>query len=1494
MKSERFRAARLLLTVSLAALLASACGGSAEPESSAAGTRSDSSLAAKRANGLVKSDALAGDPPADAHLRGMWSEVAPWPLIAVHAVLMPDGRIASWGTNEVGKQTAFHIFDVWDPADGLSAGHMTLPNGTLTDIFCGSQLVLPTGGGVFVAGGDNWTGTGTTNTGNNNSNLLSYSANTLTRGNNMNRARWYSSSTALINGEIYIQGGTGGTDRPEIRAADGSFRLLSGANTGGFDFMYPRNFVASDGRVFGYDSAGRIYYIDPTGAGTATQVGQFASAYRGNDASAAMFRPGRILQFGGASNGAIVIDINNASPQNPNVAPTVTPTQSMSSQRRLVTATLLADGQVLATGGSRVWNQLTDVNNIAEIWNPATGQWTQGYAGNRARLYHSTALLLPDASVLVAGGGAPGPQTNLNAEIYYPPYLFRPEGGLAARPSIAAAPDTLEIGRTFSLDFAGTGSISRVTLVKTGSVTHSWNMEQRFVDLAFNTDGNRLWVQAPTRAGDATPGHYLLFVIDAAGVPSVAKIVRVGIASNPNPTTMPTVVNIGNQTGLAANAISIQVNASDPNGDTLRYSASGLPPGVTIDPVSGRISGTPAAIGDYSVVIAVSDGVNSATASLLWSITGEAPLVIEPLPAPRPALADTQVAFEARANGINTRYKWSFGDGTPDSAWSTSGAGPHRFTRPGAFFVTVTAADDRGQEQRRTFLQIVHLPLTPNRPNASSTVAFESPATGAARVWVVNQDNDSVTAFDAASGARQAEIAVGSAPRSVAVASDGTVWVTNRQSATISVIDPVSLAVSRTIALPRASQPYGIVMAPSGGFAFVALGATGRLLKIDTATSATIATLAVGPNPRHLSVSGDGSTVYVSRFITPMLPGEHTASVATTVDSIPVGAEVVAVSAAGTMGVQKTIVLRHSDKPDFENQGRGIPNYLMAATISPDGTQAWVPSKQDNVLRGALRDGTGLNFQSTVRAISSRIDLATGTEDHAARVDHDNASVASGAVFDALGVFLFVALETSREVAVLDAHSGAELLRVEVGRAPQGLALSADGKSLYVSNFMDRTLGVYDLRPLIEAGDVSLPAVSTVASVAVEKLSAQVLTGKQLFYDARDPRLARDRYMSCASCHNDGGHDGRVWDLTGFGEGLRNTISLRGRAAAHGRLHWSNNFDEVQDFEGQIRALSGGSGLMADADFSAGTRSQPLGDRKAGISGDLDALAAYVASLNTFDNSPFRTSSGGLVSAASQGKTLFRNLNCGSCHTGTAFSGSGADTPVDIGTVKPASGQRLGGPLTGIDIPTLRDAWATAPYLHDGSAATLEASIRAHNGPSFSAASISDADLVKLAAFVNAIGREESSAQINAGTGGGLTGDYYNNINLSGLPVLSRVEQLNFSWGSGSPGTGVNANAFSVRWSGFVEAPATGTYQFQTVSDDGIRVWINGVLVISNWTVHGSTTDTSAGVNLVAGQRAQIVVEYFDNTGGAVARLRWRTPGTTTFTNVPRDRQYSP
>jgi YVTN family beta-propeller protein len=1419
--------------------------------------------------------------PAEANnVSGAWSPVKPWPLIAVHAVLMPDGRVLTYGSTAAGQQTAIFIYDVWDPSAGLDAGHTTFPNNTGTDIFCSSQVVLPSGNQVFIAGGDNWTGSSTTNTGNNNSNVFSIGTNTLTRQNNMNRARWYSSSITLLNGETYIQGGSGGTDFPEIRSTSGVFRLMTGANTGSLDFMYPRNFIAPDGRVFGYDSAGRMYYVNTNGTGSVTMAGQF-SGPTGSDSSTAMFRPGRILQFGGNTSGALVIDINGASPQ-------VSTTGSLSSRRRLVNATILADGKVLATGGSDVWNELTGVNYSAEIWNPATGQWTRGANEVRSRLYHSTAILMRDASVLVLGGGAPGPEVNTNVEVYYPPYLYNAAGQFATRPVIAGAPSTIDVGETFAVDLGSSATISRAVMIKTTSASHSFNMDQRYIELTFQQNGARLVAQAPTRAVDAPPGFYLLFVLNSAGTPSIAPIVRIPVAPDANPALTPVLQNPGNQSGQASTAVTLQLSATDPNGDTVTYGASGLPPGLFVDTSTGAITGTPSAAGTFNVVVTATDGVNTDSEAFVWTIAQGPPFVLDTPPPPAPAVAGSTVTFSASVTGgTGIQYQWDFDDGTPLTAFSSSSTIQHQYTQPGIYYVMVTARDAGGTMQSTTFMQLVHWPLTANRPAVSANIAFDDRPSGVDRVWVVNQDHNSVSAFNAGTNAKLATIAVGTAPRALAVRPNGEIWVTNKQGASISVIDSASLTRTRTIALPFASQPFGIVADPTGNTVYVALEALGRVLKLDGSTGGVLASVDVGPNVRHLSLSGDGSRLYASRFVTPPLPGESTSAVQTTAGGQPVGGEVVVVDAPA-MSVLSTIALRHSDKPDFENQGRGVPNYLGAVAISPDGRYAWVPSKQDNVKRGTLRDGQPLNFQNTVRAISSRIDLAAGSEDYARRIDHDNSGVASAIAYDRLGVYMFVALETSRQVAVVDAHRGFELFRFAVGRAPQGLALSADGKRLYVNNFMDRTVGIYDLNGLLTTGIADVPAVATKVSHSYERLAADVFRGKQFFYDALDTRLARDGYISCASCHNDGGGDGRTWDLTGFGEGLRNTVALRGRAGSEGFLHWSNNFDEVQDFEGQIRNLAGGTGLMGNADFNAGTRSQPLGDPKAGLSADLDALAAYVKSLNAFASSPLRNADGTLTAAASAGRSVFIAKNCSSCHGGANFTKSANNNPEDVGTINADSGNRLGGPLTGIDVPTLRDVWATAPYLHRGSAATLGDAIRAHDG-----VSVTDAELANLVAYVAQIGNQETAPDVSApNTGTGLRGRYFNNTSLTGGPVLERIEQLNFTW-TASPGTGVDGNQFSVRWTGFLEASATGNFQFQTRSNDGIRVWIDGSLMIDHWTSHATAYDATGDIALTKNRRYGVTVEMYDNTGTGVAKLYWKRPGQTTFSVMPVTRLYA-
>ena len=158
-------------------------------------------------------------------------------------------------------------------------------------------------------------------------------------------------------------------------------------------------------------------------------------------------------------------------------------------------------------------------------------------------------------------------------------------------------------------------------------------------------------------------------------------------------------------------------------------------------------------------------------------------------------------------------------------------------------------------------------------------------------------------------------------------------------------------------------------------------------------------------------------------------------------------------------------------------------------------------------------------------------------------------------------------------------------------------------------------------------------------------------------------------------------------------------------------------------------------------------------------------------------------------------------------------------------------------------------------------------------------------NLANLVAYLKEIGSEEGAAP--SPNTNGLVGSYFNNITLTGTPVLTRNEAVNFSWGTASPGTGVNANNFSARWTGTVAPATTGTYRFQTNSDDGVRLWVNGVQVINNWTDHGATTNTTGNITLTAGQRYAIRLEYYEKGGNAVMQLRWLRPGTSSYVAIP-------
>jgi mono/diheme cytochrome c family protein len=391
---------------------------------------------------------------------------------------------------------------------------------------------------------------------------------------------------------------------------------------------------------------------------------------------------------------------------------------------------------------------------------------------------------------------------------------------------------------------------------------------------------------------------------------------------------------------------------------------------------------------------------------------------------------------------------------------------------------------------------------------------------------------------------------------------------------------------------------------------------------------------------------------------------------------------------------------------DAENRARGVPNYLHQVVISPDGRRAMLPSKKDNIVGGVFRDRRPLEHDTTVRSIVSQIDLGpTGSELFAEQIDFNDRAPARAAAYSPNGDYLFVAQMEGNRVAIVDAYNRSVRGEIETGRAPHGLHVDEQRKRLYVNNFLDRSVAVYDIAPVLSRASFAARPLATVATVAVEPLPEAVLRGKRVFYNAADPRMSRNNYMSCAACHVDGGDDGMVWDFTQRGEGLRRTISLQGRQGlGHGRVHWTANFDELQDFENDIRGALGGTGFLSDADFEATWH--PLGVAKGGRSSELDDLAAYLTSLSRHGRSPARQPDGSPSPGAVRGKQVFAAMQCASCHAGQAMRDGRRH---DVGTIQASSGKGLDRPLAGVGFstPPLYGLWAATSYFHNGQAATL-------------------------------------------------------------------------------------------------------------------------------------------------------------------------------------------
>lgn len=476
--------------------------------------------------------------PSDYHVRGKFGPVVAWPLIPLHLYVLPDGRVLSYGSTDKGKQSALEIYDLWDPRKGTGQdAHLVMPNGSGTDIFCSGQIAIPSTGQVLIVGGDR-TVNGKRNWSSPDINLLDIKTGVLKPTNRtMERPRWYPTVMTLANSEVLILGGRLALENyfsplPEIYSPSKGWRTLPGADKdvlfGSQNWNYPRAWQTPRGDVFSLSRTGEMYTLNLEGEGSYVKLPQ--KIWRGHSyLPSLMYAPGKILsiRLGGVGYN---IDINEPQP--------VIKKAAWSTPIRFnATATVMADGKVYMSGGGLRNDDSASpllANRLSEIWDPALDKWLPAAVASQSRLYHSVALLMQDGTVLTGGGGAgrKRAENHLDAEVYYPPYLFKTDGSgdLAPRPEIAGAPDFVAWKQLFKVQSQDT--IQRFTLVKMGSASHSQVFDQRFMDLGFTKTSNGYDIQAPASAFVAPPGYYFLFAFNQNGVPSVAKIVRLDAASS--------------------------------------------------------------------------------------------------------------------------------------------------------------------------------------------------------------------------------------------------------------------------------------------------------------------------------------------------------------------------------------------------------------------------------------------------------------------------------------------------------------------------------------------------------------------------------------------------------------------------------------------------------------------------------------------------------------------------------------------------------------------------------------------------------------------------------------------------------------------------------------------------------------------------------------------------------------------------------------------------
>jgi hypothetical protein len=527
---------------------------------------------------------MASNPPLTNHpsatqpsLTGTWSEVLNLANVAIHTHVLPTGNVLFWGRRKQPTDNSFASLNEWETHTFLldlqsfecrpTANQPVDGDGKPINLFCSGHTFLPdgrlmvVGGHLFDSQGidcatiydpntDKWTA----------AEPMQGQTKTDPANSRWKNGRWYPTAITLADGSVLVCSGsfatappapqpsapnTANNTTPEIWNQKPWTQSTPFGENGSEDlqhFLFPRFHLAPDGRVF-MAGAGRVsFFFDTTGAGKWLK----SDARQAGDreyAPSVMYEVGKIVFIGGGNDPGTKLPTNIVETidltANP---PRWTQAKPMNFRRRQHNATLLPDGTVLVTGGTQGggglggqgFNDLSPGEPVhaAELWDPRTDTWTPLAEEQRDRCYHSTAVLLPDGRVLSAGGGEYQPtsalaandpaDTHLDAQIFSPPYLFK-----GPRPEIQSAPDAISYGQPIKVVTPDAADIQNASLVRLSSVTHSFNPNQRINFLTPIAGPDFVTLTAPATANTCPPGHYLLFLLNKASVPSVGKIVRI-------------------------------------------------------------------------------------------------------------------------------------------------------------------------------------------------------------------------------------------------------------------------------------------------------------------------------------------------------------------------------------------------------------------------------------------------------------------------------------------------------------------------------------------------------------------------------------------------------------------------------------------------------------------------------------------------------------------------------------------------------------------------------------------------------------------------------------------------------------------------------------------------------------------------------------------------------------------------------------------------------